>query len=271
MEKKRLNKEKLFHNQWASKFEFDKLLVRESFEACTAPENRIIMEWLGDITGKKILDMGCGAGESSIYFCIKGADVTAIDISDGMINILKDNAIKYNVKIKTKVCTSHNTGFNNNSFDIVYAANLLHHVDLENTLREINRILKPGGILVSWDPLAHNPIINIYRRIAKEVRTEDEHPLKIEDLKIFRKIFEEVQYKTSWFFTLIIFIKFYLIEKVDPNKERYWKKIIYEHKRLEKMYIKLEKVDYYFLKSFPFLRRYCWNIIIKCQKKTYEK
>lgn len=39
------------------------------------------------------------------------------------------------------------------------------------------------------------------------------------------------------------FLRFYLIEKVDPNQERYWKKIIIEQARLEPEYRRLEKVD----------------------------
>jgi hypothetical protein len=85
-------------------------------------------------------------------------------------------------------------------------------------------------------------------------------------LKIFKKYFSDVKYKTTWFSTLWIFIKFYFLDKIDPNKERYRKKILIEHKKLEKMYSRLEKIDNFILKIFPFLKRFCWNIIIISKK-----
>jgi ubiquinone/menaquinone biosynthesis C-methylase UbiE len=267
MNKDVLIKEREFHNKWASQVDVDKVALEDFFEACTAPENRIILNYLGDLRGKKILDLGCGLGESSVYFAIKGAEVTACDISEGMLEVASKLAEKRKVKINTLQAYSDNlVNIKNEYFDIVYAGNLLHHVDIEKTIKEVFRVLKWGGRFVSWDPLAHNPLINIYRKIATEVRTEDEHPLSMKDLKIFKKYFKKVCYETTWFLTLWIFLKFYLIERVNPNKERYWKKIISEHKRLEKTYLFLEKLDKKILRIFPFLKRYCWNIVVMCEK-----
>lgn len=261
-----LKKEKEFHNEWAASVDINNIAIDEFFEACTAPENRMILHKLGDLKDKKLLDLGCGLGESSVYFAKKGARVIACDISEGMLNVAKQLAKKHNVNIDTLNSYSDKLEVDNETLDIVYAANLLHHVEIESTLKEVKRVLKKNGIFVSWDPLAHNPLINIYRKMATEVRTEDEHPLKINDIRIFKKYFKKVSYETTWFFTLWIFLKFYLIEKVDPNKERYWKKIINEQKRLEKTYYTLEKLDKLVLSFLPFLKRYCWNIVIFAEK-----
>lgn len=261
-----LRKEEEFHDQWANSISVENVMVTESFEACTAPENRIILEKLGDVYGKRLLELGCGAGEASIYFAKLGAEVTATDISAGMLKVVKDVAAYHGVAVDTRQLFSHNLPFMDGEFDIVYAANLLHHVELEQTLAEARRVLRDGGIFVCWDPLAHNPLINVYRRMATQVRTVDEHPLKMDDLKRFRAFFPQVAYETTWFFTLWIFFRFYLIEQIDPNKERYWKKILLEHKRLEPMYCGLELCDRFILRLFPFLKRYCWNIVIICKK-----
>lgn len=265
-EEELFEKEETFHDDWAETINLDEVMVLESFEASTCPENRTILEKLGDLKDKKILELGCGAGEASIYFSLKGADVTATDISSGMLDVVQKLASRFSVTLKTQQAYSNHLPFAENSFDICYAANLLHHVDIEETLLEAKRVLKKGGLFVSWDPLAHNPLINIYRKEAMNVRTEDEHPLKMKDLKTFKKHYSKVHTFYSWLFTLWIFIRFYLIEKVDPNKERYWKKIIKEHKRLDKTYSRLLKYDKFFLKLFPFLKRYCWNITIIAQK-----
>lgn len=262
LDDKIIQKEASFHDNWADSINIDEVMVDECFEACTSPENKIILEKLGDIKGKRILELGCGAGEASVYFAKKGANVVATDISTKMLQVVQKVAEKHNVSVSTKKTNSHKIDFDDEIFDIVYAGNLLHHVDIEKTLVEVYRVLKKSGVFVSWDPIAHNPVINIYRRIAKEVRTEDEHPIKMSDLKIFRKYFSRVEIDTTWFFTLLIFIKFYFFDRIDPNKVRYWKKIVTEHKKLEKMYNKLEKTSKVFLKLLPFMKRYCWNIVI---------
>lgn len=259
-------KEEDFHDEWAKSINLDEVLVDESFEACTCPENKYILSKLGDIKDKKILELGCGAGESSVYFAKQGADVTATDISGGMLKVVQSLASKHNTSLSTKKSLSDEIDFEDETFDIVYAANLLHHVDIEKTLIEAKRVLKKSGTFVCWDPIAHNPLINIYRKMATEVRTEDEHPLKMSDLKFFRKHFSQVEYHTTWFFTLFLFVKFFLIDRINPNKERYWKKIIVEHKKLEKLYNKLENIDKFILKICPALKRYCWNIVIISKK-----
>jgi ubiquinone/menaquinone biosynthesis C-methylase UbiE len=261
-------KEEEFHDSWADTINVADVMVNEFFEACTSPENRIILEKLGDVRGKKILELGCGAGEASVYFAKLGAEATATDLSSGMLRVVEEVATMHGVSVETRQTASDSLDFADESFDIVYAANLLHHVEISPTLAEVERVLKPGGIFAAWDPLAHNPLINIYRRMATEVRTEDEHPLKMSDLRLFRQRFEDVSYNTTWFFTLWIFLSFFLIERVDPNKERYWKKILLEHRRLENRYRFLERLDGIILRLIPFLKRYCWNIVIFARKKA---
>lgn len=258
--------EQAFHDKWALSINTSRIMVDEFFEACTSPENRIIINRLRDIEGKKILELGCGAGEASIYFAKQGADVTATDISHEMLNVVQKVAKMHNVSVKTKQSRSDKIDSKDESFDIVYAGNLLHHVDIEPTLKEVHRVLKKEGIFVAWDPLAHNPIINFYRKIATEVRTKDEHPLTMNDLKLFGKYFANVECHMTWFFTLLIFIRFYFIDRIDPNKERYWKKILIDHKKLEKTYSCLYKLDKIFLAIYPFMKRYCWNVTVISKK-----
>jgi len=258
--------EENFHDEWARSIHIDRVMVDELFDVSTAPENRFIIQNLGRLKGKKVLDLGCGGGEASVYFAQKGALVTAMDISSEMLNVVKKLAQKYNVTVLTSKCSSDAIDTEDEIFDIIYTANLLHHVNIKATLKEVHRVLKTGGIFASWDPLAHNPIINIYRKLAVDVRTEDEHPLRMRDLMLFHQHFSEVQIHMTWFFSLWIFIKFYLFERVDPNKERYWKKILVEHDRLQRTYCFLEKLDHGFLDIFPFMKRFCWNVTVIAKK-----
>jgi len=262
----RLQKERSFHDQWAAGIDVDGIRVADYFEACTAPENRFILRYLGDVRGKLLLDLGCGAGENSVYFASRGADCVAADYSPGMVEVALRLAQANQVSIIGRVINALAIDFPDNTFDVVYAANLLHHIpDPAIALREMHRVVKPGGQVCFWDPLKHNPVINVYRQIAQQVRTEDEAPLDIAILKTVRSLFSQVNAETFWLTTLWIFLNFYFIERVNPNQERYWKKIILEHQRLAPIYHPLEQLDQK-LKKLPFLPRLAWNLAVVAVK-----
>jgi hypothetical protein len=130
----------------------------------------------------------------------------------------------------------------------------------------MHHCLKPGGKLATWDPLCHNPVINVYRRLATKVRTEDEHPLSVGDLAVFRRYFAEVKAGYFWLATLWIFVRFYLIERVHPNEDRYWKRIIREHVRLTPIYNRLAWIDRVLVGLCPPLGRFCWNMAVYATK-----
>ena len=260
------DKEKKFHDQWASTIDVEGIKVKDYFEACTAPENRFILKHMGDINGKRLLDLGCGAGENSVYFAKKGAHCVAADYSPGMVEVAQKLAAANGVQIEGCTANAMALEFPDNTFDIVYASNLLHHLpDPKACIREMHRVLKPGGKACFWDPLKHNPVINVYRRIATSVRTEDEMPLDINIVNFVKSQFSTTTYDTFWLASLWIFLRFYLIEKVDPNQERYWKKIIIEKARLEPEYLRLEKLDA-ILKKIPLMKRLAWNIAVVATK-----
>ena len=157
-----LQRERTFHDRWAESIEVEGIRVNDYFEACTAPENRFILSHLGDVKGKALLDLGCGAGENSVYFARKGAFCTATDYSPGMVEKALKLAAANGVQIEGRTMNAMELDFPENTFDIVYAANLLHHLpDPKGALREIHRVLKPGGKVCFWDPLRHNPVINV--------------------------------------------------------------------------------------------------------------
>jgi SAM-dependent methyltransferase len=221
---------------------------------------------LGDIQGKKVLDIGCGLGESSVYLALKGARVTAIDISEGMLRKARQLSTQHGISIQTVRCPSSRIALKDGAFDIIYAGNVLHHEDLYATVRECARLLKPGGTLASWDPLRYHPLIKIYRRLARHVHTPGEKPMGMGDLRVFRCCFSDVRFRTFWVTTLWIFVRFYLIDRYDPNKIRYWKQILTEHERLERRYMQLEKLDHWLLRVLPLARYLCWNMVVIARK-----
>lgn len=267
-----LEKEQAFHDEWADSIDYREVRVRETFSASTSPEPAWIAAKLGDLTGKKVLELGSGAGEGAVYFALRGAEVTATDLSPGMLEVVKQVAQHHGTHVETMVSPAEDlSAFADNSFDAVYAANLLHHVDIEKCLDEVNRVLKPGGLAAFWDPLAHNPAINAYRKMATEVRTEDEHPIRRSELRFFTSRFEHVQKRFFWLSTLLIFTKFYFIDRIHPNEDRYWKRIIAHEPELRAWYKPLAALDRIVLSIVPILGWWCWNIAIVARKAGPEQ
>jgi len=260
--------EEKFHDEWADGEDLESVDVLGANEALTAPEMRYIHQRLGDTTGKTLLDVGCGLGEASVYFALQGATVTATDLSAGMLRATQALAKIHGTTLKTHQASAEGMGFpEGTQFDVIYTGNLLHHVDVEATLIELDKYLKPGGTLVTWDPLAYNPVINVYRVMATDVRTPDEHPLKWADLKLFDTHFERVEREYFWLTTLLIFIMMAIFQRRDPNKERYWKSVIQESDRWAWVFNPLSSVDRFLLKWIPPLRMLCWNVVVFAHKR----
>ena len=152
------------------------------------------------------------------------------------------------------------------TFDIVYAANLLHHVDIARCLDEVRRVLKPGGCAAFWDPVAYNPAINVYRRMAAGMRTPDEHPILRSDLELFRSRFREVRTRFTWLSALLVFLKFYLVDRIHPSADRYWKLVVSREPELRGFLAPLFWFDRAILRLCPPLKWWCWNVAVVVRK-----
>jgi SAM-dependent methyltransferase len=259
-------KEARFHDQWAGSTPLEDIRVREAFEAPTAMENRFILRRIGDLKGKKLLDVGAGLGESSVYFALQGAHVTCTDLSPGMVQAAENLARHHGVTIQGHVTAGESLNLPESSYDFVYVANTIHHVtDRRQLFEQMNKALKPGGWFYSWDPLAYNPLINVYRRLATEVRTEDESPLTFRDIALARQYFTQVGHREFWISSLALFLKYYAIDRVHPNADRYWKRIFKETERNLWWWRPLKATDS-LLTRLPLIRRLAWNMVMWGQK-----
>lgn len=259
---KRFSDEEHLSDDWARDLDVSTIDVRKVNEAPTAPEMRHIMRTLGDIRGKRILDIGCGLGEASVYFATKGALVTATDISRNMLDTTKRLARQNNVTVTTyQSSIEHLRLPKNTAFDIIYVGNLFHHVDIPRALQQVVTYLEPRGMLVAWEPVHYNPVINVYRKIATKVRSHDERPLKLSDIDLFRSYFKSVTTHWYWLTTLMLFVLMAVSGK-DPNKDRYWKAVLREADFWKPLYTPLARLDQWLLKTFPVLGLLCWNVVI---------
>jgi len=112
-------------------------------------EGQLILALLGDVSGCRVLDVGCGDGEFALELAKRGAIVTGIDASAAMIDAAKGRAKQHNADITFQVATAERLPFLAEQFDAVTAITILCFVeDPTPVFREIARVLRPGGRLV---------------------------------------------------------------------------------------------------------------------------
>ena len=143
-----------------------------------------------NIKDKNVLDFGCGTGgyvEKAINF--DPSNITAIDISEKAIEIARNRKFEKR-KVEYKVENCENTKLNSDQFDLIYGAGILHHLDLEKSVKEIERLLKKNGSLIFIEPMGTNPLINLYRKLTPKYRSSDEHPFNFKDINYFKNTFK---------------------------------------------------------------------------------
>jgi 2-polyprenyl-3-methyl-5-hydroxy-6-metoxy-1,4-benzoquinol methylase len=259
-------KEAAFHDRWAQSTDVGGIRVREAFEAPTALENAFILREMGPLEGKRILDVGAGLGESSVYFALMGAQVTCTDVSPEMVEFAAQLARRHGVQMETLVTPGEHLCVPEDHYDFVYVANTIHHVaDQRSLLRQIRAALRPGGKFFSMDPLCYNPVIEVYRRLATEVRTEDEAPLSFAHLNMAKEYFVNVGHREFWICSLALFLKYFLIDRVHPNQDRYWKRIFSERREGLWWWLPLSAIDRG-LTRIPGVRRLAWNMVMWGEK-----
>lgn len=246
--------ERNFHDLYVTSGDLRSLENRFYSAAAEAKENDIAFDFLGDLCGKRLLFYGSGCHFSMIRkFIQRGAEVTAIDISPETIKILVQAVERegFQAKCTCLVMDCESLDFKDRSFDIVFARSIIHHLDIDTSLREIFKVLKPNGNLTALEPLGTNPLINVYRRFTPHSRTSGEHPLVTEDLKKFERYFPQTQARYLYFLSVLA----YLYRMLDQNERRFLRAFSF-----------LNAVDEFLLRVIPAYRYLCWDVLLCCQK-----
>ena len=117
--------------------------------------------------GKHVLEYGCGQGSHSMFLAHGGAQVTGIDISEVAIEQSKQSARNEQLDEETdfQVMNAESLEFDDDTFDLICGTAILHHLDLEKAFSEVSRTLRPGGSAIFFEPLGHNPFINLFRSL----------------------------------------------------------------------------------------------------------
>ena len=122
-----------------------------------------------------VLDYGCFTGDLYPQLAPhRPARIVGIDISTQGIETARARfpAAEYSAM------DAHRTTFADATFDLVVGRSILHHLDWEVAIREVSRILKPGGVAVFTEPLGGNPAAKLIRKLTPKARTRDERPIE---------------------------------------------------------------------------------------------
>lgn len=201
---------------------------------------------------QKLLDFGCGRGESSIIFSRIGYEVFGFDLSPNNIAIAKRLAHQYGMTERTHfdISAAEQLDYPDDFFDIVVGTDILHHVEISKALSECSRVLRNGGVAIFHEPI-RVPVFDTLREtrfgkwlVPKGVSlerhvTQDERKLTVDDLETIRSI--------GGNFSTERFLLFSRLDRFIKNK---------------KGRPLLETVDCYVLKRLPVLKGFAGVVVM---------
>lgn len=130
-------------------------------------------QWLGDISQKTVLDLGCYKGNAlSLYLAENSKSYTGIDLSDQGIEKL-NTKIAHLPHAKALAIDFFSDEFTEGPFDVIYAYSVLHHFkNVDNLVARLEEKLAPNGIIISYDPLKTSIPVAIARALYRPFQTD---------------------------------------------------------------------------------------------------
>jgi SAM-dependent methyltransferase len=174
------------------------------------------------LEGLQVLDAMCGSGQTTNFLLTRGASVTGLDISNEVIETFQSRWTGANV-VKRSLLDS---GLPDNSFDCVAVVGGLHHIhpNMKAAVREIHRVLKPGGHFCFMEPHSGS-LPDLIRKVwyrFDRFFSDNEAAIDIEMLKTdFADSFElrKANYLGNFAFLLVLNS---LIFRIPPRSKRFF-------------------------------------------------
>jgi SAM-dependent methyltransferase len=197
--------------------------------------------------GKRVLEVGCGAGTDLVRFARGGAVVTGVDIAASAIELARQNVAQQGLAADLREADGEHLPFPDDTFDLVYAHGVVQYTSHANQLvNECRRVMKPGA----------EAIFQVYNRISwlNALSRLMKVPLEHEDAPVLRK------YSAAEFRALLNgFRDIRIVEERFPVKSRLhggWKGLLF---------------NTFFVGTFNALpralvRRYGWHLLAFCRK-----
>ena len=213
--------------------------------------------WFGDLSTKKVLDLGCYAGNSlSFYLAQNSQEYLGIDLSPKGINNLSQRLEKI-PGARAEVMDFLSDDFKEKDFDLIYAYGVLHHFkDVDELIAKLQEKLGENGEIVSHDPLQTSLPIKFIRSIYRPFQSDKawEWPFSKRTYFRFEKAFDikerrAVLGKAKW----IALTRFFpLAEEKRLKKAKAWHREDWEKSANSNKYMfSCMHLSMYMAKKFP--------------------
>lgn len=149
-----------YHRGWRSEESYTKAGYQADLDAHVRgrleSDRRQIIPWIDDaarLSGKRVLEIGCGTGSSTIALAEQGAKVTGIDIDEDALLVAKQRAEVYGVDADFHSINAEDipSTFRDETFDLIIFFACLEHMTIKerlSSLKDAWDMLPPGGLLV---------------------------------------------------------------------------------------------------------------------------
>lgn len=169
------------------------------------------LDYFGDVSGKRVLDLGCGRGAASLLFASRGAEVLSVDMSQPAVSNLERYCAEHGIRNVTPVCMPAQGIAELGPVDFVFGSMILHHIepfrDFAATLR---RTVAEDGKAFFWENNARSSVMiwcreNLVGRYGiPKMGDDEEFPLTPKEVDALRDHFSvEVVYPELYFFRMI--------------------------------------------------------------------
>jgi 2-polyprenyl-3-methyl-5-hydroxy-6-metoxy-1,4-benzoquinol methylase len=168
---------------------------------------------LGDVRGRRLLEVGIGSGALSVHLALRGAQVTGIDVAEENVVVARRRARVNDVAERTdfRVVPVEQLADPDATYDGVIGNQVLHHFELPIAMANIQRMLRPGGRALFCEPVLLVPqsirrfrdSAPVKRVFPKKVDTPTERSISPDDVAIIRRVFPEARLRPFQIFARI--------------------------------------------------------------------
>lgn len=191
--------------------------------------------YFGPLKGRTLLDLGCGAGATSIFWARAGATVTAVDFSAVAIAALRERCASLGLTHVTAVVADAMTIDRLGPFDCVFGSMILHHLEpFEQFAATLRRSVKNGGKAFFYENNAASDLLIWFRQnlVGKlwvpKFGDADEFPLQPSEVEMLRREFAvEVTHPEMVFFQMA---SIYLLRRGLLRQARALDAFMYKHR-----------------------------------------
>ena len=170
------------HDHWNSRPTLDALLSHDIAELRAGFVRRLFPA----VAGLKVLEAGSGPAHDALVFALRGAEVTALDISQTALDLAEQIYFDLDLPLTAVHADATAMPFDDHTFDVAFNAGVLEHFpdeQLEQVIDEMIRVVRPGGTVLAFCPNRHNLFYQRHLRRLAEHSYEFERAFAAAELR----------------------------------------------------------------------------------------